>query len=258
MLSAYNSFHGRTLDHARGDRPAAEAGDLPAAADRVPPGRVRRPRRAGARRWTSVCARSCSNRSRVKAASSPRPPATSRRSAPLCDEREALLIMDEVQTGLGRTGRWFGFEHGGDVRPDVVTLAKALGNGMPIGACWAGADGGVARSSPATTRRRSAVSRSRRAPRSTVLDVMEQENVPARAETQGKRLIATALRGLAGVCRGPRARAPARRRAGAGDRCPSGRRRVSRARSRGQRGDADVVAVRAAAAGRPTTRSTAA
>ena len=57
----------------------------------------------------------------------------------LCDEREALLIIDEVQTGLGRTGRWFGFEHAG-VAPDIVTLAKALGNGMPIGACWARAE----------------------------------------------------------------------------------------------------------------------
>ena len=57
----------------------------------------------------------------------------------LCDEREALLIMDEVQTGLGRTGRWFGFEHSG-VRPDIVTMAKAFGNGVPIGACWARAD----------------------------------------------------------------------------------------------------------------------
>jgi acetylornithine/succinyldiaminopimelate/putrescine aminotransferase len=57
----------------------------------------------------------------------------------LCDEHEALLIVDEVQTGLGRTGRWFGFEHAG-VQPDIVTMAKALGNGMPIGACWARAD----------------------------------------------------------------------------------------------------------------------
>ncbi|MFY9586133.1 MAG: acetylornithine transaminase [Actinomycetota bacterium] len=54
----------------------------------------------------------------------------------LCDERDALLIFDEVQTGLGRTGRWFGFEHAGVV-PDVVTLAKALGGGLPIGACIA-------------------------------------------------------------------------------------------------------------------------
>jgi acetylornithine/succinyldiaminopimelate/putrescine aminotransferase len=57
----------------------------------------------------------------------------------LCDEREALLIIDEVQTGLGRTGRWFAFEHA-NIAPDVVTLAKALGNGMPIGACWARAE----------------------------------------------------------------------------------------------------------------------
>jgi acetylornithine/N-succinyldiaminopimelate aminotransferase len=54
----------------------------------------------------------------------------------LCDDRNLLMIVDEVQTGLGRTGRWWGFEHY-DIRPDVVTMAKALGNGMPIGACWA-------------------------------------------------------------------------------------------------------------------------
>lgn len=57
----------------------------------------------------------------------------------LCDERGMLMMVDEVQTGLGRTGRWFGFQHF-DVQPDVITLAKALGNGMPIGACWAKAD----------------------------------------------------------------------------------------------------------------------
>ena len=54
----------------------------------------------------------------------------------LCDEHGALMMVDEIQTGFGRTGRWFGFEHDG-VAPDVVTLAKAMGNGMPIGACWA-------------------------------------------------------------------------------------------------------------------------
>jgi acetylornithine/N-succinyldiaminopimelate aminotransferase len=57
----------------------------------------------------------------------------------LCDEAGVLLVLDEIQTGLGRTGRWFGFHHE-EVLPDVVTLAKALGNGMPIGACWATAD----------------------------------------------------------------------------------------------------------------------
>ena len=57
----------------------------------------------------------------------------------LCDERGVLLIFDEVQTGLGRTGRWFGFQHSGVV-PDVITLAKALGGGLPIGACVARED----------------------------------------------------------------------------------------------------------------------
>ncbi|MGA1052718.1 MAG: aspartate aminotransferase family protein [Ilumatobacteraceae bacterium] len=54
----------------------------------------------------------------------------------LCDDAGALLIVDEIQTGFARTGRWFGFEHDGVV-PDVVTMAKAMGNGMPVGACWA-------------------------------------------------------------------------------------------------------------------------
>jgi predicted acetylornithine/succinylornithine family transaminase len=54
----------------------------------------------------------------------------------LCDEHGLLFIVDEIQTGLGRTGEWFGFQHFG-VEPDVVMVAKALGNGMPIGACWA-------------------------------------------------------------------------------------------------------------------------
>ncbi|MEJ6739347.1 MAG: acetylornithine transaminase [Actinomycetota bacterium] len=57
----------------------------------------------------------------------------------LCDERGLLMIVDEIQTGLGRTGEWFGFQHFG-VEPDVVTMAKALGNGMPVGACWAKKD----------------------------------------------------------------------------------------------------------------------
>lgn len=52
----------------------------------------------------------------------------------LCDERGWLLICDEVQCGLGRTGKWFGWQHA-NVRPDVMTLAKGLGSGVPIGAC---------------------------------------------------------------------------------------------------------------------------
>jgi acetylornithine/N-succinyldiaminopimelate aminotransferase len=53
-----------------------------------------------------------------------------------CDEKNLLLILDEVQTGLGRTGRWFAHQHSG-ITPDVMTLAKGLGGGVPIGACLA-------------------------------------------------------------------------------------------------------------------------
>ena len=55
----------------------------------------------------------------------------------LCDERGIVLIYDEVQTGIGRTGQWFfaGSEAGGSVVPDIVTLAKSLGSGVPVGAC---------------------------------------------------------------------------------------------------------------------------
>lgn len=54
----------------------------------------------------------------------------------ICDERGLLVILDEIQTGLGRTGRWFGFEHYG-IKPDIMSLAKTLGGGFPIGACLA-------------------------------------------------------------------------------------------------------------------------
>jgi predicted acetylornithine/succinylornithine family transaminase len=57
----------------------------------------------------------------------------------LCDERRLLLIADEVQTGMGRTGQWFGYQHSG-ITPDVLLLAKALGNGFPIGAVVARRD----------------------------------------------------------------------------------------------------------------------
>jgi acetylornithine/N-succinyldiaminopimelate aminotransferase len=104
----------------------------------------------------------------------------------LCDERGALLIIDDVQTGLGRTGRWFGFQHFG-VQPDIVTMAKALGNGVPIGACWARAEvaaafrpgdhGSTFGGQPLATA----------AARAT-LTVMQAEDVPARARRAGQRL----------------------------------------------------------------------
>jgi acetylornithine/N-succinyldiaminopimelate aminotransferase len=54
----------------------------------------------------------------------------------ICDDRRWLLMIDEVQSGIGRTGKWFGFQWSG-IKPDVMTLAKGLGSGVPIGACVA-------------------------------------------------------------------------------------------------------------------------
>jgi len=54
----------------------------------------------------------------------------------ICDRHGILLIVDEVQTGMGRTGELFAYEHSG-IKPDIMTLAKALGNGFPIGAMLA-------------------------------------------------------------------------------------------------------------------------
>jgi predicted acetylornithine/succinylornithine family transaminase len=106
----------------------------------------------------------------------------------LCDERGLLFVVDEVQTGLGRTGRWFGHQHF-DVVPDVVTMAKALGNGVPIGACWARSDVAAAfqPGDHATTYGGQPLAT---AAARAVLSVMEQEDVPTRAEAAGARLTA--------------------------------------------------------------------
>jgi acetylornithine/N-succinyldiaminopimelate aminotransferase len=114
----------------------------------------------------------------------------------LCDEAGALMIVDEIQTGFGRTGRWFGFEHAG-VAPDVVTLAKAMGNGMPVGACWAATDvaavfepGDHGSTYSGTALATAAVN--------AVLDEMQRLDAPALAERQGRRIV-DALRGVPGV-----------------------------------------------------------
>ena len=120
----------------------------------------------------------------------------------LCDERGVLLMVDEIQTGLGRTGRWWGFEHllEAGVRPDVVTSAKALGNGMPIGACWARLDvaaafqpgdhGSTFGGQPLAASAALAT-----------LQVMEAEDVPHRARRAGARLehALSAIPGVASV-----------------------------------------------------------
>ena len=112
-VSAYGSFHGRTLAtlHATGQPPKHEAFQpLPEGFRHVA---VERPRRASSRRSTPSSPPCCSSRCRARAGSTRPPPSTSRASGALCDERGLLFMVDEVQTGLGRTGRWFGHQHFG-------------------------------------------------------------------------------------------------------------------------------------------------
>jgi predicted acetylornithine/succinylornithine family transaminase len=104
----------------------------------------------------------------------------------LCDERGVLFMVDEVQTGLGRCGRWFAHQHF-DVVPDVVTMAKALGNGVPIGACWARAEVAAVfePGDHATTYGGQPLAT---AAARAVLRVMDAEDVPQRATAAGAAL----------------------------------------------------------------------
>jgi acetylornithine/N-succinyldiaminopimelate aminotransferase len=105
----------------------------------------------------------------------------------LCDQYDFLMILDEVQTGMGRTGKWFAYQHM-DIHPDVMTVAKALGNGIPIGACLTrgkannlfgpGKHGTTLGGSPFA----SAVA-------CTVIDAMEQEHVVDNAKRVGDYLL---------------------------------------------------------------------
>ena len=104
----------------------------------------------------------------------------------ICDANDWLLMLDEIQTGIGRTGRLFAFQHS-DIVPDVMTLAKGLGNGVPIGACLArgpaaelfqpGSHGSTYGGNPLVSR--AAL---------TVLEVLEEENLVARAAGLGQRM----------------------------------------------------------------------
>ena len=99
-----------------------------------------------------------------------------------------LLVFDEVQCGLGRTGKMFAYEHYG-VRPDVMTLAKALGGGLPIGAMLA-AEEVAAAFQPGTHGSTFGGNPVACAAALAVLEIMEQEQLPANAEVLGAYLIA--------------------------------------------------------------------
>ena len=105
----------------------------------------------------------------------------------ICDEQNWLLMLDEIQTGMGRSGKWFAFEHN-NIKPDVMTLAKALGNGVPIGVCLAagkaadvlqpGNHGSTFGGNPLVS-----------AAALAVIDTMQEDNLVSRAAQLGTQLI---------------------------------------------------------------------
>jgi len=114
-----------------------------------------------------------------------------------CDRHSALLMLDEIQTGMGRTGRWFAYQHVDGLRPDVITIAKALGNGVPIGACLAraevaellppGSHGTTFGGNPLACR-----------VGLEVIAIMREAGIPECAERAGKRLLERLAAGLDG------------------------------------------------------------
>ena len=118
----------------------------------------------------------------------------------ICDDNGWLLILDEIQTGMGRTGKWFAHQHNGIV-PDIMTLAKSLGNGVPVGACVTnskaaevmkpGSHGSTFGGNPLAC-----------AAGLAVIKTIEQENLVERAATNGNLLqdkLSAALGSVAGV-----------------------------------------------------------
>jgi acetylornithine/N-succinyldiaminopimelate aminotransferase len=105
----------------------------------------------------------------------------------LCDQQGWLMMLDEVQTGMGRTGKWFAFQHSAIV-PDVMTLAKGLANGVPIGACLARGEAAEVfkPGNHATTFGGNPLACSAAL---AVLDVIEKDDLPARAAAVGDRIV---------------------------------------------------------------------
>jgi acetylornithine/N-succinyldiaminopimelate aminotransferase len=118
----------------------------------------------------------------------------------ICDANGWLLMLDEVQSGVGRTGKWFAFQHSG-VRPDVVTLAKGLASGVPIGACLAaGPAAGVFK--PGNHGSTFGGNPLACAAALTTLDIIEHDNLMANAVAMGEFIhagFAASLKDVAGV-----------------------------------------------------------
>jgi acetylornithine aminotransferase len=184
-----NAFHGRTLGTlSASDGPAVRLGynRLPGDFIKVPFGdlaALEDIQQAHGERIVAVLVEPIQGESGVQMA----PPGYLKALRQLCSRRAWLLMLDEIQTGIGRTGQWFAFQHEGIV-PDVMTLAKGLGNGVPIGACLArgkaaelftpGSHGSTFGGNPLACR-----------VGCTVLDIIEEQDLVGNARRQGEQLI---------------------------------------------------------------------
>ncbi|WLG49904.1 aspartate aminotransferase family protein [Pseudomonas sp. FP1742] len=185
-----NAFHGRTLGTlSASDGPAVRLGynKLPGDFIKVPFGdlaALEKAQKAHGPRIVAILMEPIQGESGVQVA----PPGYLKAVRELCDRRAWLMMLDEIQTGIGRTGQWFAFEHEGII-PDVMTLAKGLGNGVPIGACLArgraadlftpGSHGSTFGGNPLACR-----------VGCTVLEIIEEQGLLENARLQGERLLA--------------------------------------------------------------------
>lgn len=140
LVAAENAFHGRTMGAlSLTGKKSIRDPFVPFSAEVrfVPFGDVDALRAA----VTSDCAAVVLEPTQGEAGVVPAPDGYLAAARKVCDETGALLVLDEIQSGIGRTGTWFAYQHEG-VRPDIITLAKGLGGGVPIGACLGIGDAG--------------------------------------------------------------------------------------------------------------------
>ncbi|EJM13464.1 acetylornithine/succinylornithine aminotransferase [Pseudomonas sp. GM21] len=185
-----NAFHGRTLGTlSASDGPAVRLGfnELPGDFLKVPFGDLSaldKVQQAYGQQIVAILMEPIQGESGVQLA----PPGYLKAVRELCNKRSWLMMLDEIQTGIGRTGQWFAFQHEGIV-PDVMTLAKGLGNGIPIGACLArgkaaelftpGSHGSTFGGNPLACR-----------VGCTVLEIIEEQGLLENSRLQGERLLA--------------------------------------------------------------------
>ncbi|RAU42194.1 MULTISPECIES: aspartate aminotransferase family protein [unclassified Pseudomonas] len=198
VLVMDNAFHGRTLGTlSASDNGAARLGYQPMARDfiKVPFGdivAIQRATHAYGERIVAVMLEPVQGEGGVVLP----PPGYLKALRAHCSQNSWLMMLDEIQTGIGRTGQWFAFQHEG-IAPDVMTLAKALGNGIPMGACLAtaavgrlftpGSHGSTFGGNPLACR-----------VGCTVLDIVEQQGLLSNAAIQGERLLSGLREALSG------------------------------------------------------------